>query len=824
MPESRRTLHYFTSALAAGFIVLNLSSCSFYYKASASGNTETLQPAINIPEPVSEKPQEPEIIEECAPEDCLAAAIRLKKDGSIEETRLKLIEIRKRFPDTVWAARASFLLGISAVEDKADSGELFVEASSIPGIEDYTLFYQARSFASQKKFSEAAAFYDAVLALYPDSALKSDALYLKAAAYFEDGNFLEARACFSEFISTYPKSSLVPEALVKSSRSSIELNEIQEALKTARVVTVRYPTRSAAKEAEALIENIRLKGEPLAELTVEERFNRAGRLFDATHYSEAIAEFSSIAKKQKNLFYDKAVMKVALSRIRLKEYDKAEKVLKDYLKAKKPKNECEALNKLALVALRQGKEDLLLEVEDKLAAKFPRSREHAEVLNYIGRFYEGKNLHEPALEAFEHVAQEFKGSDLADTALWSIGWINYRAGRFEQSLKHFSSYREIHPQGAELVRHLYWSARSAEKLGMEAQAINYYESLCAPFKKTYYCQMAEERLAKLMIKEEIQKIETKIDETVEPAVKLASMEAIAMPEPYVDAAIEVNGTAKAQEIEMPVPEAGAFAEPLSPLFGDRHYIAAKELIMLGLQPSASAEVDILTKKYSKDRQALYELADLFYQADDYQRALRIYRLYLADADDNGQSTVFAFPLKLIDVVKNKAPEGAANPYLVAAVMREESAFNPKAVSPTGALGLMQIMPSTGKQIAKELGRQSFDSKHLLDPEVNIEFGSWYLGSLARRFDNNIVFTIAGYNAGPNAVARWAETLPSELDEFIESIPYPETRNYAKKVLKSYTEYLRLSGENPSERFSRPVITRTEKEGPALIKAKPQEQS
>ena len=141
------------------------------------------------------------------------------------------------------------------------------------------------------------------------------------------------------------------------------------------------------------------------------------------------------------------------------------------------------------------------------------------------------------------------------------------------------------------------------------------------------------------------------------------------------------------------------------------------------------------------------------------------------------------------------------PYLISALIREESAFNASARSSAGAVGLMQIVPKTAFDIAKSLEIQSFNEKMLLDPSLNIQFGTWYFRSLLNRFNGNLVSAIAAYNAGPTAVARWRgatvgatssdgrSTLHEE--EFIESIPYEETRKYVKRVLQVYREYRRV---------------------------------
>jgi soluble lytic murein transglycosylase len=115
------------------------------------------------------------------------------------------------------------------------------------------------------------------------------------------------------------------------------------------------------------------------------------------------------------------------------------------------------------------------------------------------------------------------------------------------------------------------------------------------------------------------------------------------------------------------------------------------------------------------------------------------------------------------------------------------------------------MPATGNFIAMKTRAGPVDREALLEPGLNVRFGSWYLGYLARKFNNNLVWTIAGYNAGPGAVERWAKNGPTEFDEFVEEIPYSETRAYAKRVIKSYTMYLKSGGIDPSRRFVRPIV-------------------
>ena len=142
------------------------------------------------------------------------------------------------------------------------------------------------------------------------------------------------------------------------------------------------------------------------------------------------------------------------------------------------------------------------------------------------------------------------------------------------------------------------------------------------------------------------------------------------------------------------------------------------------------------------------------------------------------------------IVMEAARANGIEPELLFAVMRVESVFNPRIISYAGAIGLMQIMPRTGRLIAQAIGRADFTVDMLLDPETNIQFAAWYLASLIDRFDGRIPLAIASYNGGPHNVRRWmrdhAEDMP--LDAFLETIPFEQTHRYVRRVLTHYEAY------------------------------------
>ncbi len=166
--------------------------------------------------------------------------------------------------------------------------------------------------------------------------------------------------------------------------------------------------------------------------------------------------------------------------------------------------------------------------------------------------------------------------------------------------------------------------------------------------------------------------------------------------------------------------------------------------------------------------------------------------------NSGQATLsremaeFMYPRPQWPLIQELAKTYDLDPYLILALMREESLFKSSAVSRSGARGLMQIMPATGRGIAKNLKVDWPGDDILFDPETNVRFGVFYLSYLNKRFDGNVVYMLSGYNAGPNATHKWVLRDGGDpLDEFVAKIPYGETHHYVTRVLKSYWIYTLL---------------------------------
>jgi soluble lytic murein transglycosylase len=229
------------------------------------------------------------------------------------------------------------------------------------------------------------------------------------------------------------------------------------------------------------------------------------------------------------------------------------------------------------------------------------------------------------------------------------------------------------------------------------------------------------------------------------------------------------------------------------------YRRAIELKTLGLDADAAHEVAVLTDRYSRDPDVLIALSTMLNEVGAYHQALRLVRARFRDQLERTGGAFapslwnVAYPTGLLPTIKLQAAKGV-DPYLIAAIIREESQYDVKAVSRVGAIGLMQVMPATANNVAHRVGLPAVGREDLFDQETNIRIGVRYVEQLLEQFSGNLVYTVASYNAGPLAVGNWiAQYRGHNQDEFVELIPYQETRQYVKRVLRSYREYVRLNG-------------------------------
>lgn len=238
----------------------------------------------------------------------------------------------------------------------------------------------------------------------------------------------------------------------------------------------------------------------------------------------------------------------------------------------------------------------------------------------------------------------------------------------------------------------------------------------------------------------------------------------------------------------------------------------EKLISIGFLEMGMKELSQIPQE-EDNQEFLYYLAQLFKRAGGYQRAISLSWGISRKNHHNAISPSLAeilFPKPYVEKAIQETSQYKLSPYLVLALMRQESAFNKKVVSSAQAIGLMQLLPTTATRVARSMGTKLPDQNDLKKPEVNIQLGVKYLSGLLDDFEGNIIFALASYNAGPNKVKQWLETRSHLLPlEFMESIPYKETRNYVKKVLRNYVIYKTLYGDGGIHDFQSILTVRND---------------
>jgi soluble lytic murein transglycosylase len=365
----------------------------------------------------------------------------------------------------------------------------------------------------------------------------------------------------------------------------------------------------------------------------------------------------------------------------------------------------------------------------------------ARSLFLAGLLCEGEADRAGAMANYARVASDAPTHGLRVAARWRLGWGAYQEERYGEAVEHFAALLETTPGRLDRLSARYWRARSLERLGA-AEADDEFRALATEYPFSYYGWRAAGR---------------------------------------VDESSLVRETP-----ERSLPSRVSFAEGKVPRIAI--------LIEAGLLEEAQSEARILAGM-TRGLDDRLEVAHLSSAAEDFHRAQRVvldpYSVRLAGGPEPGREALwwFAWPTPFADLVAAVSETQHIDPALLNAVMREESGFRPKVVSTVGARGLTQIMPATGERLATSLGLVDFDSDDLFEPADNLLLGAHYLSGLMEQFEGRVSAVVASYNAGPEAVARWIEERPDEEDdEWVEAIPYDQTRKYVKRVLRSRQVY------------------------------------
>lgn len=269
------------------------------------------------------------------------------------------------------------------------------------------------------------------------------------------------------------------------------------------------------------------------------------------------------------------------------------------------------------------------------------------------------------------------------------------------------------------------------------------------------------------------------------------------------AVIEANplsyyGMRAAERLRLPTPQLPAAAEDseTTRLRAQNALVRYDLLTALDLTDAASYELDRTQRQYAGQPAVLYGLAEALHERGEHLRAVLIGRaLERAQEERDARLLRIINPFPYRELIEREARRNGLDPYFVVALMRQESLFNPEARSGPGAIGLMQVMPRTGRAVARRLGIRNFREAMLTDPAINIRIGTVILADHLRTYDGRVEDVLIAYNAGAGRLGRW-RSFPERADRdlFVERIPYQETRDYVRIVQTNAYIYRALYGD------------------------------
>ena len=590
-------------------------------------------------------------------------------------------------------------------------------------------------------------------ARYPDSIFTVRVPELEATALIAIGNLTRARTVLDAAAGA--KAADRPGYQLAQGQVDAAMGEKPAAIAVFKRLLFNHPL---APEAQTARERLtQLGGENLFTLSelrgLGDAYYNAGRYNEAADlYHEILARGTSLVAADRNM----VAVAEAASDLKLKRLTEARaKELAD------TSDENGARRLYLLMELARARDDgnEQRHIVEQMEFRFAKSPWLAEALFSSGNMYLLKRDYPNAITYYGYLADHFPGHKYAPAAHWRAGWLSYREGLFAEAAQRFDAQIKTYPQATETASALYWRGRIYEtQEHAPAQAVADYRAILRAYPHYFYAQMAQTRLAGMGRAA-----------SVSSATEEARLKAL-QPSPELKLADAIPSD--------------------SPQLAK-----ARLLANAGLNEYVSEEIQ--ADPAAAGWSALVE-AQIYSSFDDSFRALRAMKRAMPSASSASVNAIplaywrILFPEPWWEVIKAESFKNNLDPYLVVSLIRQESEFNPSAVSHAGACGLMQLLPSVGKSMAHDAGVKNFQTFQLFNPETNIKLGVRYLRQMVDHFGGVDEYALAAYNAGENRVSEWQSAGPySGIDEFVESIPFTETREYVEAILRNQETYRSL---------------------------------
>jgi soluble lytic murein transglycosylase len=667
----------------------------------------------------------------------------------------KLAAFANKHAASVWGQRAALALGYDDYSKARFPQALawFEKAKADPLLREYTLFWTAQTDRALRKNGEAAQEFATLLQDYPGTVIKEQILEAYVPTTVDIGRPQEGL----EALAAYPATSSKPALLLDRARAHESARRLSEAVRDYQTVYYKFPMSDESKDAALALPRLNKQlGKEFPYATADLQDGRAEIFYDAHKWKEARVEYEKLAailKDPANPTRQRALVRAAESR----QHPKAAPNLLAKLNTSDSEADAERLFHLSQAYRSDKKETEMLTNIEKVAEKYPQSHWAEESLMAAGNYYWVLLDRTKAAHYYERVLENFPSGKNAYNAEWRVSWVAYLDHQPYADDK-MSVFLRKYPVSGGAVNALYWLGRNAERSGNPAHARAYFEKTVDRFPTSYFADAAQVHLDKLG-----------------PGAEEAPDFLAQLP---------------------PAPPLHPFDEPIAPNVLDR-WNRAQALRTIAFDASAELELKSAYAATASPR-FLVEAAQAAFDQGHFAAGMNYGRQAVSSFDSRKFAEVppnvwkVLFPLPYESQLRHEAERNDFDPMFAAGLIRQESTFQSDIVSHANAIGLMQILPKEGRRLARER-KVRYTKATLFDPNMNIELGMLYISELTRS-TGAPEYAAAAYNAGEDRLALWrAERTYDEIPEFVESIPFSETREYVQIVLRNADMYRKLYG-------------------------------
>lgn len=638
-------------------------------------------------------------------------------------------------------------------------------------LRDYAAYYTAASQLRLSRSADARSLFHALRERKPAGFLSVSSAIGEAEAAEALGDYKAAIAIYQDLVES--KTTINEDVLSRLARASFAANERKQAAEAYLRVYYEFPLTDAAIAAETQLEALR---DHYTRVSYKADLGRAQMFYGARRYPEARAAFASLQGQVSGDDRELVDLRIAECDFFLKRYPAVRDELRPYLDNASRKAEARFF---ALSAMRElDMDDEFVAATRALVDEFPDSSWSEEALNNLGTHYILTNEDDLAAKAFRELYEKFPSGIRAERAAWKYGWYQYKTGDYPETIRVFESAATAFNRSDYRPLFLYWAARAHGKAGNGPQADERLRLVQTDYGNSYYGRLASVKLTP--------RVEARVD------------------------AVPVNR------------QTAGIAATASALPTER---LIRMLLAGGLYDDAINELRFAQRAWGPSTPVDATIAWVHYRKGDLRRAItlmrRAYPQHMTSVGQELPSEILQviFPLTYWDWIRKYSTPRGLDPYMIAALIAQESTFDPKVRSSANAWGLMQLVPPTGRQLARTLGIPRFKTSMLTNPEINIRLGTLYFSRLVEQFGGTY-YALASYNAGESRVVRWRAERPGlDQDEFIDDIPFPETQNYVKRILGTAEDYRMLYGKGGGHPIQAAGLAEASGASPAGVGAK-----